>query len=233
MKKSYKQLMPLYVILLTSCLSATGSANVKIDSEKAKRYESQRPAKWAVAIEKEGLPNLHKVSENLYRGAQPDANGIVKLQEMGIKSILNLRAFNSDKNEIGDVNIGYEHISITAWHPEYKEIVKFLEIVTDPNKTPVFIHCQHGADRTGLMCAVYRAAVEGWSKEDALDEMIYGGYGFHSIWKNLLNYYMRLDIEKLKQQVNIQDANQSKFLFSEQLQFYSLVFSKQFIYKKI
>jgi protein tyrosine phosphatase (PTP) superfamily phosphohydrolase (DUF442 family) len=39
-----------------------------------------------------------------------------------------------------------------AWHPEEKEIVKFLKTVTDKTKTPVFVHCQHGADRTGLMC---------------------------------------------------------------------------------
>jgi protein tyrosine/serine phosphatase len=210
MSKLHKRLVLLYAILILSGLASTGIGKVKIDSEKTKKYESQRPVNWAVAIKEEGLPNFHKVSETLYRGAQPDANGIAKLKEMGIKTILNLRAFHSDKDEIGDVNIGCEHISMTAWHPEYKEIVKFLQIVTDPNKTPVFVHCQHGADRTGLMCAVYRAAVEGWSKEDALDEMIYGGYGFHHIWKNLLDYYMRLDIEKLKQQINIPDANQPK-----------------------
>ena len=202
MSKLHKRLVLLYAILIVSGLASTGIGNVKIDSEKTKKYQTQRPANWAVAIKEDGLPNFHKVSETLYRGAQPDANGIAKLKAMGIKTILNLRAFHSDKDEIGDVNIGCEHISMTAWHPEYKEIVKFLQIVTDPKKTPVFVHCQHGADRTGLMCAVYRAAVEGWSKEDALNEMIYGGYGFHSIWKNLLNYYMRLDIEKLKQQIN-------------------------------
>jgi len=202
MSKLHKRLVLLYAILIVSGLASTGIGKVKIDSEKTKKYQTQRPANWAVAIKEDGLPNFHKVSETLYRGAQPDANGIAKLKAMGIKTILNLRAFHSDKDEIGDVNIGCEHISMTAWHPEYKEIVKFLQIVTDPKKTPVFVHCQHGADRTGLMCAVYRAAVEGWSKEDALNEMIYGGYGFHSIWKNLLNYYMRLDIEKLKQQIN-------------------------------
>jgi protein tyrosine/serine phosphatase len=210
MSKLHKRLVLLYAILIVSGLASTGIGNVKIDSEKAKKYESQRPAKWAVAVKEDGLPNLHKVSDTLYRGAQPDANGITKLKEMGIKTIVNLRAFHSDKDEIGDVNIGYEYIPMQAWHPEYEDIVKFLKIVTDPNKTPVFVHCQHGADRTGLMCAVYRAAVEGWSKEDALDEMIYGGYGFHHIWKNLLDYYMRLDIEKLKQQINIRDANQPK-----------------------
>jgi protein tyrosine/serine phosphatase len=180
---------------------------VKLDSSKGQKYQLNRPADWALAISKEGLPNLHKVSENLYRGAQPDANGIAKLKQMGIKTIVNLRSFNSDRGEIGDVNIGYEHIYFQTWHPEEEDIIRFLKIVTDPNKTPVFVHCQHGADRTGLMCAIYRAAVCGWPKEKALEEMEYGGFGFHSIWKNLTDYYTNLDIEKLKETIKLPDTN--------------------------
>lgn len=119
---------------------------------------------------------------------------------MGIKTIINLRAFHSDKDEIGNVEIRYEYISVKTWHPEEEDVVKFLKIVTDETKTPVFVHCQHGSDRTGLMCAIYRVAVCGWSKEAATDEMIYGGYGFHPVWKNLIDYFMNLDIEKIKKE---------------------------------
>src|SRR3989339_303284 len=149
---------------------------------KEKQYKLNRPAEWAVGIEKEGLLNFHKVSDDLYRGAQPTAEGIKQLKEMGIKTIVNLRSFNSDKGEIGNTEIGYEHIYMKAWHPEEKEIAIFLKTVTDKTKTPVFVHCQHGADRTGLMCAIYRVAVCGWSKQAAADEMIYGGGGFYLVW---------------------------------------------------
>src|SRR5689334_21272659 len=37
------------------------------------------------------LPNFHRVSERLYRGAQPGPGGIRKLAELGIKTIINLR----------------------------------------------------------------------------------------------------------------------------------------------
>jgi protein tyrosine/serine phosphatase len=49
-----------------------------------------------------------------------------------------------------------------------RDVVKFLQIVTDPEKVPVFVHCQHGADRTGVMAASYRIIVQGWSKDQAL-----------------------------------------------------------------
>ena len=126
---------------------------------------------------------------------------------MGVKTIVNLRAFHSDKDEIGDVAIGYEHISMKAWHPEEEDVVRFLKIVTDKEKTPVFVHCQHGADRTGLMCAIYRVAVCGWPKEAAADEMVHGGFGFHPIWKNLRDYLMNLDIEKVKNKAGVRNLN--------------------------
>lgn len=42
---------------------------------------------------------------------------------------------------------------------------------------------RHGSDRTGTMCALYRIAVQGWSKEDAIREMTAGGFGFHRIMR--------------------------------------------------
>jgi protein tyrosine phosphatase (PTP) superfamily phosphohydrolase (DUF442 family) len=177
----------------------------KVDNALGKRDRLERPAEWATPIAKDGLPNFHKVSQDLYRGAQPTAAGIRQLKDMGIKTIINLRSFNSDKDEIGDVEIGYEHIYMKAWYPEEKEIVKFLKIVTDKEKTPVFVHCRYGADRTGLMCAIYRVAVCGWSKESAADEMIYGGFGFHLIWGKLCDYFMSLDIEKVKDKAGSQN----------------------------
>jgi protein tyrosine/serine phosphatase len=185
------------VVVLTWKID-TGTSEV--DSIEGKRYGLIRPTEWAIPIEKEGLTNFHKISEDLYRGAQPTATGVVQLKKIEIKTIMNLRSFHSDRDEIGNLDIGYEHIYMKAWHPEEKEIIKFLKIVTDQTKTPVFVHCQHGADRTGLMCAIYRVAICGWSKEAAAEEMISGGYGFHSVWKNLINYFMNLDIEKIKKE---------------------------------
>ncbi|NLD36319.1 MAG: dual specificity protein phosphatase family protein [Desulfatiglans sp.] len=160
----------------------------------------KRPDQWAQPVSMKGVPNLHKVSEILYRSAQPTSEGMKNLKALGIKTIINLRSFNSDRKEIGDTGLGYEHIYMKAWHPEIKEVVRFLKIVTDEKRTPVLVHCQHGADRTGIMCAIYRVAVQGWTKEEALKELKDGGYGFHSIWKNLPPWFEKLDIEAIKKQ---------------------------------
>jgi protein tyrosine phosphatase (PTP) superfamily phosphohydrolase (DUF442 family) len=169
----------------------------------AETSPANRPAHWAAPMQMEGVPNLHKVSDTLYRSAQPSAEGMKNLKAMGIETVINLRSFHSDRNEIGDTALAHESISMKAWHAEEEDVVKFLQITTNPKRGPVLVHCQHGADRTGTMCAVYRVAVQGWTKEAALKEMVQGGFGFHGIWENLIQWIDRLDIERIKKRAGI------------------------------
>lgn len=132
------------------------------------------------------------------------------LKRMGIKTIVNLRAFHSDRDEIGDTGMGYEHIFMKTWHPEKEDVVRFLKIVTDPGQMPVLVHCQHGADRTGTMSAIYRVAVEGWTKEEAVREMMQGGFNFHEVWSNLPPWIANLDIEEIRKEAGIKPGKKSK-----------------------
>jgi protein tyrosine phosphatase (PTP) superfamily phosphohydrolase (DUF442 family) len=125
------------------------------------------------------------------------------LKEKGIQTIVNLRSFHSDRDEIGDTGLGYEHLYVKPWHAEEKEVVRFLQIVTNRKRTPALVHCQHGVDRTGAMCAVYRVAVQGWTKEEAIREMTEGGFGFHKIFTNLVTWLEELDINKIKKQAGL------------------------------
>jgi protein tyrosine/serine phosphatase len=178
---------------------------VAISSQVLAESSSNRPAAWAEPLRVEGVPNLHKVSQDLYRSAQPTALGMRNLQKIGIKTVVSLRSFHSDRDELAGVRVGYEHIYMKAWHPEKEDVVKFLQIVNDPQRTPVLVHCQHGADRTGTMCAIYRIAVQGWSKEEAIEEMTSGGYGFHAVWRNLPPWIRDLDVEGIKKEAGIKE----------------------------
>lgn len=158
--------------------------------------------KWAERIELPGVPNFYKVSDDLYRGAQPTAEGMKRLEKLGIKTVVNLRSLHSDRSGLKGAALSYEHIGMTTWNLEDKDVIRFLKIVTDPNRTPVFVHCQHGADRTGTMCAIYRIAVQGWSKDAAIEEMTKGGFGYHSVWQNLPNYIRNLNVQKIRQRAS-------------------------------
>ena len=180
-----------------------GATEKQAASTPARQESSATKRARATPIEKPGLPNLHRVSDDLYRGAQPTAEGIRQLKAMGIRTVINQRSLHSDRDEIGKTALAYEHIPMETWDPEGKDVVRFLKLVADKDRTPVFVHCQHGADRTGTMCAIYRMAVQGWTKEEAIDEMTNGGFGFHKIWQNLVRYVRNLDVEHIKKQAGL------------------------------
>jgi protein tyrosine/serine phosphatase len=170
----------------------------------ANASSSKRASTSAQPIHLEGVSNLYKISDDLYRSGQPSAAGLRNLEAMGIKTILNLRCFHWDRFfTSGEPDCKYEHIYFKAWHPEVKDVVRFLRIVTDHSRTPVLVHCHRGSERAGTMVAVYRIAVQGWSKEEAIREMTEGGFGFNDSWSNLPRWVQELDINSIKEKAGL------------------------------
>jgi protein tyrosine/serine phosphatase len=165
---------------------------------------ADRPTTWAQPITgPDSLPNLHKVSDALYRGAQPANEGFAGLKTMGIRTVVNLRTFRWEKRAVRDAGLDYVKIPMQAWRTEDEDFDEFLRVVSDPQRQPVFVHCRHGADRVGLAVAIYRVVVQGWSKEAALDEMTRGGFGFHERYDNLLEYLRELDVAAMKRRAGL------------------------------
>lgn len=150
--------------------------------------EKPRPAHWATAVEREGLPNFYKVSDNLYRGAQPKKQGFKELKELGIKTIVNFRGTDTDGQHIEGMGFHYYHIPVSTLFPRREAFERFLEILAKPGNWPVFVHCRRGADRTGTAAALYRVKIQNWDKEKAIEEMVAGGYHFNKIYIQLKRF---------------------------------------------
>jgi hypothetical protein len=174
--------------------------------------EAQRPADWADPVpDVPGFTNLYRVTPALYRADQPLKEGLMFMEEqhplepggLPVKTVISLRVLHHDRPIArAGATLRYEHIWFKTWHPENEDVVKFLRIVTTPNLQPVLVHCHYGADRTGLMVALYRIAVQGWPKDSAIREMTHGGYNFHRSWeKQYTDYIKNVDVDSLKAQV--------------------------------
>ena len=162
---------------------------------------SPRPGMWAQKINLPGLVNFYKVDNELFRSEQPDHEQLIKLDSLGVKTILNLRHTHNDKHYAHGTNLVLHQISINTWTISYDDIVSALKCIKSAKK-PVLIHCLHGSDRTGCIVAAYRITVNGWTKEEAIREFKEGGYGYHSSWfPNILRLLNSLDIIKLKHDV--------------------------------
>lgn len=136
-----------------------------------------------------GVVYAAEVAPGLYRGAQPDAEGVAWLKSMGIKTVLNLRHYHGDTEGklVESAGLRYERIAIASSDkPTPDQVKRFLEIVRDPSLRPLYVHCQHGVDRTGAMMAVYRMEDEGWSNLEAYAEMEY--FDAHFIWRDLRSF---------------------------------------------
>ncbi len=148
---------------------------------------SQASAKQAVSI-----INFHPVSEGIYRGARPELTGIKELSAIGVKVSLNLDddavAIKAEKKYTQQV--GMQMISRPMsgfWSPTDAQIKDILGIVANPANRPIYIHCKHGQDRTGLVVALYRITQEGWTPAEARKEML--ALGFHTMLLPLNHYF--------------------------------------------
>lgn len=139
------------------------------------------------------IKDFHVVAPGrIYRGAKPESVGVKALAALGVKTILD---FQTDRCDIGKekkaaaaVGINFYSIPLSSiLSPDDATIDSILETMSDPDYQPVYVHCRHGHDRTGMIVGLYRVLVEGHSPEWAKREML--RYGFHTALIGLNSYY--------------------------------------------
>ena len=142
----------------------------------------------------EDLPRFFEVDhQQIYRGAQPTENGLFKLKQLGMKTVLDLR--NEDPAQIEQEKkivegLGLKFISIPLsgfFAPKELDMARIHNVLNTTSLKPIFIHCQHGQDRTGLVVALHRIFSENVSVVEAKAEMLH--FGFHQFLVGLNHYF--------------------------------------------
>ena len=178
----------LFVSLLL--LATLGTAESPQDKQDVSRAHAARV--FGEKRKVNGVPNFGKVSSTLYRGGQPSKEGFEALSKMGVDIVVDTRG-NRAKTERKLVkHMGMKYVSI-PWHcpfPHDEDFARFLRLIKDNPSKKVFVHCRLGDDRTGMMIASYRMAIEDWSAEDAMLEMQHFGFKLehHFICPRLASY---------------------------------------------
>ena len=137
-----------------------------------------------------GLSHVGRVAPGIFRGAQPLPEGYATLAIMGVRTVINLRSRNGEKKTVEAWGMRSVGLPMDAYGDVDPETVrKAVALMADPANQPVFVHCRQGRDRTGLVVAVYRMEVDGWTPEEAEEEM--QAYGFHDVWFRMKNFVHR------------------------------------------
>jgi protein tyrosine/serine phosphatase len=124
----------------------------------------------------ESILNFGKISETLYRGAQPDALGLTNLAKLGVKLIINLRMTNDlwapEEVLATAQGILYTNFPLRGLGRPTDEQIRMILATIAAAPGPVFVHCQHGCDRTGTVIACYRIQHDNWTSDAALTEAV-------------------------------------------------------------
>ncbi|CAN1567386.1 COG2365 Protein tyrosine/serine phosphatase [Rhabdaerophilaceae bacterium] len=110
--------------------------------------------------------NLHRVSAQVWRSAQPSPRDIAKLRAMGLATIVNLRggrshgAWQLEKDAAERHGITIVDLVLRSREPPDRETLLALPAFFSSLSYPVLAHCKSGADRAGLFAALYLLVVE-------------------------------------------------------------------------
>ncbi|WP_321849730.1 tyrosine-protein phosphatase [Pseudomonas paraveronii] len=170
---------------------------------------SLRSPEWAQPVGNQY--NLHQMTPTLYRSALPDSNAVPLLEKLKIGTVINFLP-ESDSDWLKTPDIRQVQLVYRTNHVDDADVLAALRAIREAEANgAVLMHCKHGTDRTGLMAAMYRVVVQGWSKEEALNEMTLGSFGSSKGLKDGVRYMMKADIDKLRTALANGDCSTSEF----------------------
>lgn len=144
-----------------------------------------------------GLSNVGRVAPGIFRGAQPGKDGYATLKTMGIRTVIDMRTTESEKAQVESAGMRAIAVPIEMTRDGLKEKVdKVVALMADPANQPVYVHCRHGQDRTGIAVAAYRMKQQGWSLADAEAEM--QAFGFNDVWVNFKKFIRQYGAQIVK-----------------------------------
>jgi protein tyrosine/serine phosphatase len=135
-----------------------------------------------------------EVDVGVWRGSQPKTQeDFDQLKEMGIATLISLQWNKTveKENEMAKENgIHFMNYPIKA-NEEIDEatVSKIFRALKNSKKQPIYLHCQFGRDRTGLIFALYRVKVQGWTPKAAYKEWTDMGFD-PKFLKHLLAYFV-------------------------------------------
>ncbi|NCE88794.1 dual specificity protein phosphatase family protein [Pseudomonas sp. L13] len=180
-----------------------------LNTVQADEAASIRSPEWAQPVGNQY--NLHQMTPTLYRSALPDERALPLLQTLKIATVINFLP-ESDAQWLQSSDIKQVQLSYRTNHVDDSDVLAAIRAIQAAEADgPVLMHCKHGVDRTGLMAAMYRVVAQGWSKEDALNEMTLGGFGSSKGFKDSVRYMMRADVDKLRTALANGDCSTSAF----------------------
>ena len=163
------------------------------------------------------IHNFGRINDSYYRGAQPGVRGFAELAKLGVKTVIDLTAEGpaDERAMVEHDGMTFYRIPLTTSNrPSDAAVVRFLNLVSDPANQPVYVHCEGGRHRTGVMTALYRIVHDSWTAERAYAEMKryrFEGFPSHPVLKDFVfDYYRQLAPAQIPEAGHVTEGVASK-----------------------
>src|SRR2546423_1131119 len=107
------------------------------------RHGCSGDRKLATKVAARGFVATCDVTQNLYRGAQPERGGLESLAKMGINTVIDLRLTGANKEGADAKKLGMDFVAL-PWHclfPKDDPFARFLRYVREHPDKKIFVHC--------------------------------------------------------------------------------------------
>ncbi len=127
--------------------------------------ESAFGARWRLSVN--GLPKgTRQTVEGYWIGALPDAEHLEELHHRGVRLLVSAARLAPSVVKARD-KLGLAHFD-TPFGSRFPSARPLLATVEEVEPDAIYIHCVHGADRSGAILAFLLAVRHGWSPQRAL-----------------------------------------------------------------
>lgn len=139
--------------------------------------------------------SVTEVAPGVFRGAAPRSDAdYAQLKRLGIKTVLNLRkrdqsAIAVEGQRLAALGIHHRHVPMDYFPRRDGSVPAAMQVLSDVSLRPIYVHCKHGRDRTGLVVGLHRVRHQGWDHAAAYREMTQ--LGFDSRIVGLRRYFWR------------------------------------------
>jgi tyrosine-protein phosphatase SIW14 len=153
------------------------------------------------------VKNFDKVSDQIYRGAEPTLVGLQELGAMGIQEIIDLRETGDgtkfEKKQAEKLKLKYINVPIGEFSAPSNAQIQAILTILQSSSGSIFVHCRRGKDRTGTVVACYRIQHDGWNNKRALEEAkAHGMSSFERAMQSYILHFTPLTIPSPTKPVN-------------------------------
>ena len=147
--------------------------------------------------------NHKEIAPGVFRSNQPTEWRFISYHAKGLRSVLNLRGwdvyahYQYEERICQKLGMRLENIKLNARNAPQSEDINAIVDCLGKMEKPLLFHCKSGADRAGLVSAIYLMVYEGVSVQEAMKQLSFRHVHVDFTATGVLDYFLWTFEERL------------------------------------